>query len=152
MSIHTDQWKINVNLKPKLHIYANIKQSYKRENYCHVNMKRSQRALIAKLRLGILPIRVETGRYNSIKREERLCLVCNNGDVEDEQHDMFYCKVHSEIRLCLLDKARETEPNFINFNDVEKLHFLSTNKNIVRKTAMYIHEMLNKRQKILNMI
>ena len=87
--------------------------------------------MIAKLRLGILPIRVETGRYNSINREERLCLGCNNGDVEDETHVMFYCIVHSEIRSGLLDKARETKPNFMNFNDDEKLKFLSTNKNIV---------------------
>ena len=115
-------------------------------------MKRFQRSMIAKLRLGILAIRVETGRYNSINREERLCLGCNNEDVEDEHHVMFYCIVHSEIRSGLLDKARETKPNFMNFNDDEKLKFLSTNKNIVRKTAMYIHEMLNKRQKILNII
>ena len=74
------------------------------------------------------------------------------GDVEDEHHAMFYCIVYSEIRSGLLDKATETEPNFMNFNDVEKLKFLSTNKNIVRKTAMYIYEMLNKRQKILNII
>ena len=83
------------------HIYANIKQSYKREYYCQIYMKRFQRSLIAKLCLGILPIREETGRYNSINREERLCLVCNNGDVEDEHHIMFYCIVHSEIRSVL---------------------------------------------------
>ena len=58
LNIHIDQWKINVGIKPKLHIYANIKQYYKRENYCHINMKRFQRSLIAKLRLGILAIRV----------------------------------------------------------------------------------------------
>ena len=81
-------------------------------------MKCSKRSLIAKLSLGILPIRVETGRYNSINREERLYLVCNNGDVEDKHHAMFCSIVHSEIRSGLLKKTRETEPNFMNFNDV----------------------------------
>ena len=32
-------------------------------------------------------LRVETGRWNSLKREERICRLCSMGEIEDE--DLF---------------------------------------------------------------
>ena len=74
---------------PKIRRHLNIE--YVRESYCELNLKRSH---IAKLRLGILPIHIETGRYNGLDRNMRACLVCNNGDIEDEYHVMFHCSIH----------------------------------------------------------
>ncbi len=41
------------------------------------------------LRNGILPLQLEVGRWTNKAVEERLCLICNNGTVEDEEHFHF---------------------------------------------------------------
>ena len=67
-----------------------------------------QRRILAKTRLGCLPLRIETGRYTRprLKEEERVCLVCapnilvdiNDNDpqqpVESEVHFMFKCAAY----------------------------------------------------------
>ena len=67
------QFQINNNLKflddiatkPKLRTYCKIKYSYQK---CFSGNKRS---IFAQLRIGILPIMIETGRYSNIKPENR---------------------------------------------------------------------------------
>ena len=41
---------------------------------------------MAGLRMGCLPLTVETGRYSNIPYEERVCRLCDRGDVEDQSH------------------------------------------------------------------
>ncbi len=38
-----------------------------------------------------LPLQLEVGRWINKAVEELLCLICNNGTVEDEEHFLFYC-------------------------------------------------------------
>ena len=49
---------------------------------------------------------VETGRYSrpKIKRENRICTLCNTKEVEDERHLIFHCNAYSELRKTFFDK------------------------------------------------
>ena len=149
ISEYVVRWKTELDNKPKLCLLQQYKTEFAIETYCKLNLKRSQRSLIAKLRLGILPIHIETGRYNRIERGLRVCLVCNNGRVEDEFHVMFYCQAHKEARDILIYKAHKAEPRYHTYNDIHKLQFLTCNRNIIRKTANFISKMLHCRQLIL---
>ena len=40
----------------------------------------------------------ETGRYDNIPRDERLCHLCNCNRIEDETHFLLYCPSFSSIR------------------------------------------------------
>ena len=40
-------------------------------------MSRSEKFLLAQFRVGVLTLRIETGRYCSLKLEERVCELCN---------------------------------------------------------------------------
>ncbi len=40
-------------------------------------MSRSERYLLAQLRVGVLPLRIETEGYCNIKLEERICEQCS---------------------------------------------------------------------------
>ena len=42
---------------------------------------------------------VETGKYSKpkIKRENRICTLCNTKEVEDERHLIFNCNTYSEL-------------------------------------------------------
>ena len=48
-----------------------------------------QRSYLSQLRIGILQINIEIGRYRSIPLEERLCRLCNMNEIEDEIHFLF---------------------------------------------------------------
>ncbi len=54
-------------------------------------MSRQCRSYLAQLRNGILPLQLEVGRWINKAVEEGLCLICNNGTVEDEEHFLFHC-------------------------------------------------------------
>ena len=54
-----------------------------------------ERSYLTQLRLGILPINIETGRYKSIPLERRLCTLCNLDQIEDEIHILFYCNKYN---------------------------------------------------------
>ena len=73
------------------------------EDYVSSYLSRYQRSLIALLRLGILPLYIETGRFKNIKDEktglirktrpnERLCTLCDSKTIEDEIHFVCQCK------------------------------------------------------------
>ena len=60
------------------------------KNYC--NLPKYERPVISQLRLGILPLRIETGQYSNLSVENRICLLHDSGHVENESHFLFQCK------------------------------------------------------------
>ena len=61
--------------------------------------------MLAKLRGGTAELRVETGRWNGLKKKERICKQCTMGKVENEEHFLLRCEVGSLFcsgdRLCM---------------------------------------------------
>ena len=98
-------------------------------------MIRQQRSLLAQLRAGILPLRIETGRfynikdpqtnkYRKLKAGERLCEVCKDGNIEDEYHFVCICSVYRDIRETLYQKVMLNTSNFNDMNDLDKFFIL----------------------------
>ena len=117
-------------------------------NYGSVNLKRSQRALIAKLRLGIFPINIELGRYRGIPQDERLCPICLLGEIEDELHILLHCHAYQAARNMLFLHATK----FVNFNetsDLEKFRILTEHERMVRNTSRFLQHVLSTRQNLL---
>ena len=84
---------------------------------------RGKRSVLAKFRTGVAPLRVETGRYESLPVEQRVCFNCTK-QTEDEKHVLIECPEYDSIRKELYDKALNCEMHFRDFNDTEKLCFL----------------------------
>ena len=57
-----------------------------------------ERSHLAQLRLGILPLMIELGRFRNIDLEKRLCTVCNLRLIEDEKHFLFIRPVYATLR------------------------------------------------------
>ena len=53
---------------------------------------------MTKFKCGVLPIMIETGRYKDVPLEDRLCQICTDKCVKDEQHFSGTCKALSHIR------------------------------------------------------
>ena len=49
-----------------------------------------------------LILNVETGRHSSIPYEQRLCILCNKHEIEDELHFVMSCPVYNQIRSVFL--------------------------------------------------
>ena len=64
-------------------------------NICICNT-RSYRKVLTQLRLSSHSLRIQTGRYgrNREERRERLCNVCNSGEIEDEFHFILKCNIY----------------------------------------------------------
>ena len=45
-----------------------------------------------------VPLRMETGRWGSLKREERLCKQCKLEEIEDEEHFLLRCEGWTQER------------------------------------------------------
>ena len=87
INAHNNRWVDEmINLSSKLRTYRIIKNwgHYENEQYLNLFIPRYQRIKLSQLRLGVLPIKVETGRYSKVAVEDRICEMCESGEVEDE--------------------------------------------------------------------
>jgi hypothetical protein len=58
----------------------------------------------------VTPIRLETGRYENIKPEERCCFTCSNL-IEDETHVISHWSVYSDFRKNLFTEVLKANRN-----------------------------------------
>ena len=115
--------------------------------YVKLNLDRHQRSFmfIAQLRVGILPLHIETGRFVNKKLQDRTCNICLNGNIEDECHFLFHCNYYDEERNILY---AELETNrFHELSDYEKLKYLCSY--VPRKLGKFIVKIFEKRKEKL---
>ena len=64
--------------KPKLRTFMKFKNFNEPPSFIFKSLSFHERRLLAKIRLGCLPIRLETGRYSipRVPEDQRICLVC----------------------------------------------------------------------------
>ena len=53
-----------------------------------------------------------------IERENRICLLCNSGDIGDEYHYIFSCPVFDNERKSLIRHKFRHRPNVIKFKEL----------------------------------
>ena len=88
----------SISKKPKLRLFKEVMCEDGAERYVKLNLTSGERSMIAQIRMGILPIRVETGRYTNMKMNDRLCQICNTANVEDEIHFIMDCSLYDDLR------------------------------------------------------
>ena len=54
--------------------------------------RRSDRRMMMKLRGGTAGFEIEAGRWRGVAREERVCKLCDSGEVEDVGHWLMRCE------------------------------------------------------------
>ncbi len=108
-------------------------------------MSKQLRSYLAQLRNGILPVQLEVGRWINKAIEERLCLICNNGTVEDEEHFLFHCNFYYCERRDFYNYMKNNIPNFNNFSIEQKLQTVMT-KEYVQIFSKYLWKIYQMRQ------
>ena len=113
------------------------------ESYISTNMSRNKRCLISRLRLGVLAIEVELGRFNNVVREHRICKLCKKG-VEDKLHLLFQCEKLIKPRTDLF----MNQPELLSLNsNINRLIFLTKHPYVF---GNYMLKLWNVRIEVLN--
>ncbi len=89
-----------------------------------------KRSHLAQLRSSIIPLQIEIGTWANKNVEEILCLVCNEGLVEDEQHFIFYCNYYNPKRCDFLHTWLKSISNFLDLSEYEKLNIFMLKENL----------------------
>ena len=120
-----------------------------KKSYIYKPLSFIQRKKLARFRLGILPIRIETGRYErpKIPAAERICQICNSNVVEDETHFLLFCPRFNALRETLFSVVED--PDFENMENQEKMNLLTNDSNLVKNTAQYIIDAYDIRSKLI---
>lgn len=112
----------------KLSTFLKIKQNFGYENYLSLVKNFEIRRAICKLRISAHRLKIETGRYTNIPRNERICNNCSSGCIEDETHFLISCDKYKIDRKILFDFVNRTVQNFSLLNSEQKLVFLLSNE------------------------
>lgn len=141
------EWLNSVHRKPKLRTYLLFKNELKVESYVKYYMHKRRRSLLAQFRLGILPLRIETGRYSNTPADERICQMCNLNSVEDEYHFVMNCPLYDDLRTNLFHRAQDLCENFNIYDQNTKFEFLFETCHKI--LSQYIIEAYQRRQNTL---
>ena len=145
LQLNQQEWINACKQKPKLRTYIKFKQEYKMEKYISFNFTKYERSLCAQFRSGILPLRIEVGRYRQEQVEERICDFCPMNEIEDEEHFIFDCPLYAEEREILFKDTNLLLNQHITRGDILYLLFENHTCKIVR----YIKKAYDKRKEIL---
>jgi hypothetical protein len=142
-----ESWSNAVVNKPKLRFYVLFKEDFGVEHYVTLNLTSSERSVLAQIRFGILPLHVETGRFNNTKLEERKCQVCDIDAIEDECHFLFECTRYDVVRNSWVNSVITRCPDFhyLQINDQLKALFTIC----PRATAKFVKSCFAIRKNIL---
>ena len=150
--------RIECALKPKLRTFLLFKDFDKEPAYIYKPITFFQRRILAKMRLGCLPLRLETGRYQipRLAEEDRSCQVCEAYQlqedvkpIESEVHFMLYCPVYQTLRETWF-KDLSAPVHFFELLDSEKLRIALNNPENVKTTATFLISALNMRSTKIN--
>ncbi len=128
---------------PKLRTYITFKKVFEVEPYVLSFMSRQRRSYLAQLRNGILPLQLEVGRWINKAIEVGLCLICNNGTVEDEEHFLCHCNFYYDKHQDFYNYMKNNIPNFNNLSIEQKLQTVMTKEyvQIFSKYSCKIYQM-----------
>ena len=135
---------------PKMRTYRLFKSVPGIEPYLYIT-NRNHRQALTRFRLSAHHLHIETGRWSKTPVENRICKMCDNQDIEDEQHFLLSCPSFSELRTDLLTTANQEIGDFTNMDNTRKFtQILTTNNSrLLHELAKFIHLSFMKRTEIM---
>jgi hypothetical protein len=90
---------------------------------------KEDRSTLYKFRISAHSLEIEKGRYYDIPRENRVCLSCKAGKVEDELHHFLDCPSYAHLRQDFFEKIKSIlgEVNQKVFNKCQMIALLNSN-------------------------
>ena len=109
---YVSYWNQTLKQSQKLIFYCTIKDDYSPSPYLVLTRKNPSRKVLVKFIISSHQLRIETGRYEKIPRNERICSFCTSNKIEDENHFLLDYEAHSQIRDIFFSKLETKIPDF----------------------------------------
>jgi len=105
-----DGWRRAMYKRPKLRTYRTFKSELKLESYLLSEKEKIGRYWLTSIRVGTNKLRIETGRWKRPieKAEDRVCIQCGSGEIEDEKHFILHCQRFQELREEMFGAIEQT--------------------------------------------
>lgn len=140
-------WFEEVLNRPKLRTYILFKNEVDVEPYVKQHMHKRIRSRFAQFRFGILPLHIETGRYENTPVFDRKCKLCELDHIEDEYHFLMICPFYNDFRLTMFYKASQIVSSFATCNNDDK--FVILVKTCQKYVAQFIDSSFEKRRNFI---
>ena len=142
---YRNQWYNDMTKYPKMRTYIKFKQDLRMETYLLEIRDFKLRRNLSKLRLSSHKLEIETGRYNNITIEQRICRNCDKNCVEDEEHALIHCPSYSSTRARFFMEVKRIDClHTLNFIDLMK----SKNIDILFCLAKFISKIFAERKEV----
>ena len=101
-------------------------------------LSNKDRISLCKFRCSNHKLAVNTGRYENINRNNRICTLCNSTDIGDEYHYIFSCPAYREERERLIKPYYITRPNTYKFHSL----FNSSNRTELTRLSAFVRAVM----------
>jgi hypothetical protein len=134
----------------KLRSFKLFKTGIRLEPYLSMHISVERRSLLTRFRLGIAPLRIETGRWKKEQLDCRVCTLCRVGDVEDEMHVVMSCSRYSDLRFRLISVALQVYPAFYETSITQRFVYLMAceDLDLTRALAEFLQYMFDRRMEL----
>ena len=105
----------------------------------HLGLPYENRKVISRIRCSNHPLAIEKGRQKKPQtpREERICILCDEEFVEDEDHFLLKCRTYSILR----------EEYQMNFENIPNSSTRTTNTNFLDTSYQFKLRLIQGRQR-----
>ena len=104
---------------------------------------RSHRSVVAKLMCGTSDFVIERGRHKGFPRVNRVCILCQNMEVEDEIHFIIKCSFYDYLRNPIFQLDHLQYPNFT------ELKVILHSEDLLKTAAFCLNRIYNRESRML---
>ena len=116
--LYISSWQSEVTNSRKLRTYITFKSCFRQELYLNELKNYKHRRALSRLRLSSHHLNIETGRFYSIPEDQRICPMCNTGNIENEFHFVLVCPRYEQLRVEHIPSLYLTRRSQANFKDL----------------------------------
>ena len=95
---YQQSWYSEINNSSRLESYCVFKHDFELEKYLTLNIDQKYKLALTRFRTSSHSLFIETGRYENIPQEQRICQSCNMNKIENEFHFLLVCPKYRELR------------------------------------------------------
>ena len=121
LMIYKDQfqqeWHDSIHNSNKCLVYRMFKTEFRFEKYL-TSIPFKLRNLFTKFRCRSTRLPIESGVFVGIKRDDRVCTLCESHDIGDEFHYIFTCSFFSNDRQRYIESKYRKFPSAFNLNSL----------------------------------
>ena len=102
----------------------------------------------AKFRTEVVPLRLETGRYENLAVNQRTCFNCKER-VESVQSVLLKCSLYEDLREIVYNEAFSINSSFYSLSEEGKITFMFTSNYMIKIVAKTCKDILDRRRSFL---